>query len=145
MPAMPLRQISNFHKDPKFGRVLLASLIIHGLVWVAFTAEWFGTSTRKKPPVYYVDLIHKPVMNPQAGRPDPRPAKKQKAAPVKRAVATPPAPKSKPAVKPLVKPTQKAKPKPVPKVDKREERKVQGKALLMKFARARRVLLSATR
>lgn len=124
------RQINNFHKDPKFGRVLLVSLIAHGLVWLAFTGGWFGTSQRKQPPVYYVDLIHKPVLNPQAGRPDPRPDKQQKAAPVKQAVAMPPAVKSKPEVKPLVKPAPKAKPeplpfaKPVPAVDKREETKV---------------------
>jgi colicin import membrane protein len=118
MPVESLRQISAFHKDPKFGRLLLVSLLVHGLVWVAFTGDLFGTKTRPKPPVYYVDLIHKPVLNPQAGRPDPRPAKKPKAAEVKRTVQTaPPAAqkKPKPAVKPLVKPVQTSKPKPKPK------------------------------
>ena len=118
MPVESLRQISAFHKDPKFGRLLLVSLLVHGLVWVAFTCDLFGTKTRPKPPVYYVDLIHKPVLNPQAGRPDPRPAKKPKAAEVKRTVQTaPPAAqkKPKPAVKPLVKPVQTSKPKPKPK------------------------------
>ena len=122
MPVESLRQINAFHKDPKFGRLLLVSLLVHGLVWVAFTVDLFGTKTRPKPPVYYVDLIHKPVLNPQAGRPDPRPAKKPKAAEVKRTVQTaPPAAqkKAKPAVKPLVKPVQtsktQAEPKPVPK------------------------------
>jgi len=118
MPVESLRQISAFHKDPKFGRLLLVSLLVHGLVWVAFTVDLFGTKTRPKPPVYYVDLIHKPVLNPQAGRPDPRPAKKPKAAEVKRTVQTVPAAaqkKPKPAVKPLVKPVQTSKPKPTPK------------------------------
>jgi outer membrane biosynthesis protein TonB len=115
MSVARLRQTNSFHHDPKFGRVLLASLIIHGLVWLGFAADWFGTSTRPKPPVYYVDLIHKPVLNPQAGRPDPRPTKQQKAAPVKRSVTTSSAPKPKPEVKPLVKPAQTAKPKPLPK------------------------------
>jgi colicin import membrane protein len=118
MPVESLRQISAFHKDPKFGRLLLVSLLVHGLVWVAFTGDLFGTKTRPKPPVYYVDLIHKPVLNPQAGRPDPRPAKKPKAAEVKRTVQTaPPAAqkKPKPAVKPLVKPVKTSKPKPKPK------------------------------
>jgi len=85
---------------------------------VAFTVDLFGTKTRPKPPVYYVDLIHKPVLNPQAGRPDPRPVKKPKAVEVKRTVQTaPPAvqKKAKPAVKPLVKPVQASKPKPKPK------------------------------
>ena len=118
MPVESLRQINAFHKDPKFGRLLLVSLLVHGLVWVAFTVDLFGTKTRPKPPVYYVDLIHKPVLNPQAGRPDPRPVKKPKAVEVKRAVQTaPPAvqKKAKPAVKPLVKPVQASKPKPKPK------------------------------
>lgn len=119
MSVAPLRQNNAFHNDPKFGRLLLVSLLVHGLVWVAFTVELFGTNTRPKPPIYYVDLIHKPVLNPQAGRPDPRPAKKPQAAPAKPtaqtvvpAVAKKPV---KPAVKPLVKPVQAAKPKAVPK------------------------------
>ena len=118
MPVESLRQINAFHKDPKFGRLLLVSLLVHGLIWAAFTVDLFGTKTRPKPPVYYVDLIHKPVLNPQAGRPDPRPAKKPKAAEVKRTVQTaPPAAqkKPKPAVKPLVKPAQTSKPEPTPK------------------------------
>ncbi len=127
MSVVPLRPINDFHKDPKFGRLLLVSLVVHGLVWAAFTGDWFGSSTRPKPPVYYVDLIHKPVLNPQAGRPDPRPAKKQQAAPVKKSVATPVAPKAvtKPEVKPLAKPARTAKPQPVPKPDQRQEKKVQ--------------------
>ncbi len=136
MPVESLRQISAFHKDPKFGRLLLVSLLVHGLVWVAFTVDLFGTKTRPKPPVYYVDLIHQPVLNPQAGRPDSRPAEKPKAAEVKRTVQTaPPAAqkKPKPAVKPLVKPVQTSKPKPTPKPvpkpavksDTRNEKQVQ--------------------
>jgi outer membrane biosynthesis protein TonB len=136
MSVESLRQINAFHKDPKFGRLLLVSLIVHGLVWVAFTVDLFGTKTRPKPPIYYVDLIHKPVLNPQAGRPDPRPAKKPKAAEVKRTVQTAPAAvqkKPKPAVKPLVKPVQTSKPKPKPKpvpkpvvkTDTRNEQQVQ--------------------
>jgi outer membrane biosynthesis protein TonB len=112
----------------------MVSLLVHGLVWVAFSVELFGTNTRPKPPIYYVDLVHKPVLNPQAGRPDPRPAKKPKAAEVKRTVQTaPPAVQktAKPDVKPLVKPVQTSKPKtkpaskPVVKTATRKERKVQ--------------------
>ena len=139
MPALSLRQINAFHSDPKFGRLLLVSLIAHGLIWVAFSGNWFGTSTRPKPPVYYVDLIHKPVLNPQAGRPDPRPAKKPKPAEVKRVVKTVPKVPAKPAVKPAVKPVKVAKPakvtkpkpvpkpvtKPIAKPDQRKEQKVQ--------------------
>jgi outer membrane biosynthesis protein TonB len=133
MSVAPLHQNNAFHSDPKFGRLLLVSLIVHGLVWVAFSFDLFGTHHRPKPPIYYVDLIHKPVLNPQAGRPDPRPAKKPKAAAVKRTVQTaaPMVTKkpTKPAVKPLVKPAKVVKPKPVPKpttkLDQRKEQKVQ--------------------
>jgi len=131
MPVVPLRQINALHNDPKFGRLLLVSLLVHGLIWAAFSFDLFGTHTRPKPPVYYVDLIHKPVLNPQAGRPDPRPAKKPQAAEVKRAVQTaPPAVKktSKPADKPLVKPVQTSKPKPAPqpvaKTDTRNDKQL---------------------
>jgi colicin import membrane protein len=138
MSVVPLRQSQSFHHDPKFGRLLLVSLIAHGLIWAAFSFDLFGTSIRPRPPVYYVDLIYKPVLNPQAGRPDPRPASVPKAVPEKVTVqkATPPTLKEpvKPAVKPLVKPvqvkpTRKAEPKPEPKpaakVESRPEQKVQ--------------------
>ena len=126
MSVVSLRHSSDFHKDPKFGRLLLVSLVVHGLIWAGFAGDWFGSSTRPEPPVYYVDLIHKPVLNPQAGRPDPRPAKKPQAAPVKRAVINPPAPKkqARPEVKPLVKPAPAARPKPVPKPDPRQQQQV---------------------
>lgn len=119
MSVAPLRQTNAFHNDPKFGRLLVLSLLAHGLIWVAFSFDLFGTHTRPKPPVYYVDLIHKPVLNPQAGRPDPRPASKPKAAPVKPTAQTSPPAVTKPpapaAVKPLVKPAAKVAPKPAPK------------------------------
>ena len=135
MSVVSMRQSSDFHKDPKFGRLLLASLVVHGLIWAGFAGDWFGSSTRPEPPVYYVDLIHKPVLNPQAGRPDPRPAKKRQAAPVKRASITPSAPKkqAKPEIKPLVKPAPAARPKPapaarpkpVPQPDQRQQQQLQ--------------------
>ncbi len=130
MSVEPLRQSNAFHNDPKFGRLLLVSLLVHGLVWVSFSFDLLGTNSRPKPPIYYVDLIHKPVLNPQAGRPDPRPAKKPQPEAVKRTVqTTAPAVKKtpKPVVKPLVKPVQTSKPKPVPKPvakDTRNEKQV---------------------
>ncbi len=35
MSVVPLRQINSFHKDPKFGRLLLVSLVVHGLIWAS--------------------------------------------------------------------------------------------------------------
>lgn len=99
---------AQFHQDPKIGRLVLVSLVLH-LVFVLVMSGALYLSPRREPqPVYYVDLIHKPVLNPQAGRPDPRP--KAKPAPEK-AVAAPPPPKP---VEPPPKPAEQPKPKPKP-------------------------------
>lgn len=114
MSHVQARPKKNFHHDPKFGRILLFSLILHALIWAMFTGGWFGASKDYKQPVYYVDLIHKPVLKPQAGRPDPRPSSQPKAAPVKRAVSSQPAPanEAKKTIKPIIKPApQKREPK----------------------------------
>jgi len=117
MSVAPLHHGNAFHNDPKFGRLLFLSLIAHALIWAAFSVGWFGSSTRPKPPVYYVDLIHKPVLNPQAGRPEPRPISKPE--PVKKPAATitpsPPKVPAKPAVKAPPKPPEVTIPKPQPK------------------------------
>ncbi|NJC86926.1 MAG: TonB C-terminal domain-containing protein [Desulfuromonas sp.] len=72
----PLRPSSGLHADPRAGRFLgayLLSLLLHALLLLALTGAWRGTVPREdKPPVYYIDLVHKPVLNPQAGRPEPR-------------------------------------------------------------------------
>jgi hypothetical protein len=143
MSVVPLQTNNAFHQDPKFGRLLLLSLIVHALVWVALSGGWFGSGQRPKPPVYYVDLIHKPVLNPQAGRPEPRPVSKPKPEPVKNTAATPipakepakpvvktpPKPPEavipKPAPKPAVKPAAKPAPKPAVEPDRRTEQKLQ--------------------
>ncbi len=118
---MPLRMNKSYHDDNKFGRFLLISLLIHGLLWIALAANWFGTARRVKPPVYYVDLVHKPVLKPQAGRPDSRPVKQSKPAPPKPKpipevtpvkTVTPVEPKPQPTVTP---PAQQ-QPKPAPEV-----------------------------
>jgi TonB family protein len=82
-------------------------------------------------PVYHVDLVNLPVMNPQAGRPDARPepakapAKPAAPEPVKTPPPAPPKTKAKPeavkvakpeAVKPAIQPKKPvATPKPAPK------------------------------
>ena len=74
--ARLLRPRSGLHSDPLAGRLLaayLVSLLLHGLLLFGLTGGWMrGASRPEKPPVYYVDLVHKPVLNPQAGRPEPR-------------------------------------------------------------------------
>jgi hypothetical protein len=90
MTAIRLRQTAaGIPAESQGGRLLaayLVSLLLHGLLLFGLTGGWLAGPPRPdKAPVYYVDLVHKPVLNPQAGRPEPRVA------------AAPPAPAPKPA------------------------------------------------
>ena len=85
--------------------MLLVSLLLHLLVPILFFLPFFSQQTIEKPLVYRVNLVNKIVKNPQAGRPEATPVKKQ---PV---VKPKPAAKPKPTVKPKPIP---AKPKPIP-------------------------------
>jgi outer membrane biosynthesis protein TonB len=58
--------------DPRFGWLLLVSLAGHSLLLAVLTADWPGPPRSDAPPPVIVDLVHKPGMNPQAGRPEPR-------------------------------------------------------------------------
>jgi len=82
---------SAVHGDPLAGRLLVAylvSLLLHALLLFGVTGGWLGSSPRgDKPPVYYVDLVHKPVLDPQAGRPEPRMAQPAPPAPAPVAAA----------------------------------------------------------
>ena len=95
-PADPLTR--------RFFAAYLVSLLLHGLLLFFFTSGWMASAPRsEKSPVYYVDLVHKPVLNPQAGRPEPRPAAAlptptaapAERLPVKKAVPPKPAPTAK--------------------------------------------------
>jgi len=99
--------------DPKLGRLVVVSLILHLAVVLVMSGGWLGSARRENQPVYYVDLIHKPVANPQAGRPEPRPGPKPEPAPVKQ--APPPEPKPAPKPEPKPEPEPKPAPKPEPK------------------------------
>ena len=105
--------------EPKLGRLVVVSLVLHLAIVLVMSGGWLGSARREDKPVYYVDLIHKPVANPQAGRPEPRPQPKPKPAPAK--PEPPPEPKPapkpepKPAPKPEPKPASKPEPKPAPK------------------------------
>lgn len=75
--ARLLRPPSVLHADPTAGRFLgayLVSLLLHALLLIGLAGGWLGSPSPRSesPPVYYVDLLHKPVLNPQAGRPEPR-------------------------------------------------------------------------
>jgi hypothetical protein len=69
------RPSSPLHAEPPARRLLAAyllSLVFHGVLLVSVIGGWQSTPAHDRPPVYYVDLVHKPVLKPQAGRPEPR-------------------------------------------------------------------------
>ncbi|UWZ78030.1 TonB C-terminal domain-containing protein [Geoalkalibacter halelectricus] len=91
------------------GRMVLASLLLHGAVVLLLGTSFHSPPVRDQRPVYYVDLTQLPVADPQAGRPDaappraepPRPAPPAPAPPAPRA-HPPPAPPPPPAPHPGV-------------------------------------------
>lgn len=107
------RQLTEYHQDPRFRRLLLASIGVHLAVVLLFSGVLLPRFQRDLRPVYHVDLVNLPVMNPQAGRADARPepakapAKPAAPEPVK---AAPPAAPPKPAAKPEA--VKLAKPEP---------------------------------
>ena len=116
--------------EPGFRRMLVVSLLLHLLLPVLYNASFLFKSDPVKPPVYRVNLVNKPVINPQAGRPEatsvtksrpkPKPKVKPKPLPPKpkpvKPKPVPPKPKPKPAKpKTTAKETAKPTPKPEPK------------------------------
>src|SRR5690606_34533291 len=107
------RQLAEYHQDPRFTRLLFASLGAHLAVVLLFSGIFLPGFKRDMRPVYHVDLVNLPVMNPQAGRPDarpepaPAPAKPAAPEPVK---ASPPPAAPKAEVKPEA--VKLAKPEP---------------------------------
>jgi outer membrane biosynthesis protein TonB len=143
--------------EPGFKRMLLLSVAIHLLLPALYAGLHYFSPPRQKPPVYRVNLVNKPVKNPQAGRPEAGPEKKktvEKAKP-KPVVKPKPAPKPKPKpdVKKVVKPAPKpeptpvAKPKPAPKptISKAAEQSFQQKIEAMRRDKERDDRLAALR
>ncbi len=85
------RRGSDFHPDPKLGRLVLLSLVLHLALVLVFSGALSHHSKPPKRPVYYVDLTQLPVANPRAGRPDgqsgaAKAAKKKAPAPAEKTV-----------------------------------------------------------
>ncbi|MCD4689656.1 MAG: TonB C-terminal domain-containing protein [Desulfuromonadaceae bacterium] len=83
------RRGADFHSDPKIGRIVLLSLILHLVLVLVFSGSFSHHNSPPKRPVYYVDLTQLPVANPRAGRPDgqsgaPKAVKKSTPAPIKK-------------------------------------------------------------
>jgi len=113
-----IRRGTETHPEPKLGRMLIVSLVVHLAVLAVFTGV-FEPRLAKPPRAYYVDLVNLPVADPQAGRPDVRPKaeKPRKAPEPPKAEVKPPEPPKPPPKKP--EPVKVAKPEPVkPKVAK---------------------------
>jgi outer membrane biosynthesis protein TonB len=112
----PDRQQAGYHHDPRFGRLVLASLGVHLAVVLLFSGGLMPRVKRDLRPVYHVDLVNLPVMNPQAGRPDAQPESAK--SPAKPAAPEPVKVLPKPEVKPeavKVKKPEPAKPPIQPK------------------------------
>jgi outer membrane biosynthesis protein TonB len=122
------RQLAGYHHDPRFRRLLLVSLGVHLAVVLLFSGVLLPRFQRDLRPVYHVDLVNLPVMNPQAGRPDARPepakapAKPAAPEPVKAPPPVPPKPAAKAETVKMAKPevakpaaVQPKKPEAVPK------------------------------
>ena len=115
--------------EPGFKQMLLVSLLLHLLVPILYFTPLFPKQAPEKPPVYKVNLVNKPVLNPQAGRPEavqskaksaPKAAAKPKPLPAAKPIppkptAKPVQPKAIPPSKPKPEPTPKPAPKPTPK------------------------------
>jgi len=125
------RQQADYHHDPRLGRLLLASLGAHLAVVVLFSGVIFPRFDRDPRPVYNVDLVNLPVMNPQAGRPDARPepakasARQSAPEPVKAPPPVPTKPVAKPEAVKIAKPAAPVKKpetvKPAPKTASSEK------------------------
>jgi len=131
-PRMPEhhRQHQRRPLEPGLRRMLLVSFLLHLLVPLMLAGVLKMTHKTPQLPVYRVNLVNKPVKNPQAGRLDaaptttekPKPVEEKPAAvkiPAKKVPPPQPAEKQPPAPKPETKPLPKPKPapKPAPKPD----------------------------
>lgn len=110
------RQLAEYHQDPRFRRLLFASLGAHLAALLLFSGVLLPRYQRDLRPVYHVDLVNLPVMSPQAGRPDARPPKPQAKAPAPEPAKAPPKPAARPDAVKLAKPAvQPKKPEAAPR------------------------------
>ena len=131
--------------EPGFRRMLVVSLLLHLLLPTLYNASFLFKSDPVKPPVYRVNLVNKPVKNPQAGRPEATQVKKPQPQPKPKVPPKALPPKPKPVVKPKPKPLPPkpeppkpkpepapVKPKPTPKVEPKPAPKPQPKPTVSK-------------
>jgi len=125
------------------GRMLAASVVLHLVVLGLFAGDLIPRRELVLPPAIRVNLAHRPVEHPQAGRPDAA-SGKPKVAPARHRPephkTVLPAPKPEPKPKPVPKPEPKPKPKPKkldPKKLAAEKRKVEEAARLQRLQELR--------
>jgi len=107
-PVTPRRDLSH-RSNAGIGRMFVLSFILHVLMFALLGGFLVPRFEKPQKPVYYVDLMNKPVAKPRAGRPD-APVKK-KTPPKKK----PEVKKTPPATKPVTKPPVKTEPVAVKK------------------------------
>lgn len=125
-PKPHIRQDIKARPEPKLGRMIAVSFVVHLVALGLFSGVLFPRTVKPPKPVYIVDLVNLPVKDPQAGRPDIRPQKtsrKPKPKPKPDVVKLPPKPKPepKPQPKPQPKPKPVVKSSPKPAVTKKDE------------------------
>jgi len=130
--------------------MLLLSVVLHFVLPILYSGLLYFTPDKAKPPVYRVNLVNKPVKDPQAGRPEASAEKKKKT--VKKAKPKPvikpkpkPAPKPKPKPEPVVKPTPKPAPKPKPTISQADEQSFEQKMAELRRQKEREDRLAALR
>ncbi|WP_432822505.1 TonB C-terminal domain-containing protein [Trichloromonas sp.] len=139
-PKQHTRQDIKARPEPGLGRMIAVSFVVHLAILGLMTGVLIPRMSKPPKPVYIVDLVNRPVKDPQAGRPDarPQPDKKDKKPesaatkpePKPDAVKLPPKPEPKPKVEP--KPTPKAEPKPEPKPAAKPTPKAEAKPTVSK-------------
>ena len=77
-PNQHIRQDIKAGPEPGLGRMIAVSFVVHLAILGLFSGILIPRMAKPPRPVYIVDLVNRPVKDPQAGRPDARPQQDKK-------------------------------------------------------------------
>ena len=101
--------------DPGFIKMLVVSVLLHLLLVILMVSPVFQRAPVSQPPVYRVNLVNAPVLDPQAGRPEAAPLPPApEPAPPPVAVEPEPIPEPEPELIPEPEPEPEAEPELIP-------------------------------
>lgn len=98
---------SSSRLDPGFAKMLAVSVLLHLLLLLVMISPAFQRAPVTPPPVYRVNLVNAPVLDPQAGRPEAAPLPPAEPEPI-------PEPLPEPVPEPTLEPESKPVPAPEP-------------------------------